>query len=139
VGDHLLIFYTTGDVKAEFEGYDACVEIIDGNRFAAVISAGLDKHFAGKNRVTSIESSEWVYQHSRIISGHLHGFNEALLEFGELSKDTIDVLSDKKYLIKESSYSKDREYRFAFSMQRDVNEYVFACCPEITAVYRRVW
>jgi hypothetical protein len=137
-GSHVLLHCTTSDINARFDGYEACVEIIDGERFAAVISAGLNKHFAGKNRVTNVESSKCVYQHSRIISGRLHGFGEALLELGELSKDTIDVLSDKKYLIKDTSYSKDREFRSAFVMQMDVAEYVLLSCPEVSSLCRRI-
>ena len=72
------------------------------------------QHFKGRNEFARAEHSKCAYQHTRIISGRLHGFSEALIQLGELSVDTIDVLSDKKYLIKEDTYRKDSEYRFAF-------------------------
>jgi hypothetical protein len=79
-----------------------------------------------------------VYQHTRIIFGQLHGFSEALIKLGELSVNTIDVLSDKKYRIKESTHRKESEYRFAFVMKTDVPEYTVIKCPEAAKLCRRV-
>jgi hypothetical protein len=138
IGNHVLVYCTTTNTDAQFEGYDACVEIADPARFAEIISATITKKFAGKNRLSLIESSRCVYQHSRIISGPLHGFTEALIELGEMSRDTIDVLSNKKYLIKESSFSRDCEFRFAFVMETDVTDYVLLSCPDVTSMCRRL-
>src|SRR5262249_35847173 len=95
-------------------GYNACVEISQPDLFSQVVTSAVIQHFKGRNEFARAEHSKCAYQHTRIISGRLHGFSEALIQLGELSVDTIDVLSDKKYLIKEDTYRKDSEYRFAF-------------------------
>jgi Amidohydrolase len=136
-GNHVLVYCTTTDLNAQF-GYDACVEISQPELFARAIASAVVQHFKGRNELVRAEHTKCVYQHTRIISGRLHGFSEALIQLGELSVDTIDVLSDKKYLIKESSYRKDSEYRFAFVMRTDVPEYTVIKCPEATKFCRRI-
>jgi hypothetical protein len=111
-GKHVLLYCTTTNRNAQF-GYDACVEISQPEHFAQALASAVAQHFKGRNVLVRSEHSKCVYQHSRIISGRMHGFSEALVHLGELSVDTIDVLSDKKYLIKEKSHAKDSEYRFA--------------------------
>jgi hypothetical protein len=136
-GNHVLVYCTTTDLNAQF-GYDACVEISQPECFSRAIASTLVQHFKGRNELVRAEHAKCAYQHTRIISGRLHGFSEALIQLGELSVDTIDVLSDKKYLIKESTYRKDSEYRFAFVTRTDVPEYTVIRCPEATKFYRRI-
>jgi hypothetical protein len=94
-GSHVLLYCTTTDRNAQF-GYDACVEVSQPELFSQVVASAVEQHFKGRNQLARAEHSKCVYQHTRIISGRLHGFSEGLIELGELSVDTIDVLSDKK-------------------------------------------
>ena len=48
------------------------------------------------------------------------------------------MLSDKKYLIKESTHAAEKEYRFAFVMKTDVPDYTDIECPEAAKLCRRV-
>jgi hypothetical protein len=136
-GSHVLVYCTTTDANAQL-GYDACVEIREPAVFSQVVAKGVADHFKGRNDLVRVEHSKCVYQHSRVIAGGLHGFSEALIQLGELSVNTIDVLSDKKYLIKESTYARDSEYRFAFVMRTDVPGYTVIGCPQGAEFCRRV-
>ncbi len=102
------------------------------------MAKAIAEHFKGRNELVRVEHSKCVYQHSRVVAGRLHGFSEGLVHLGELSVDTIDVLSDKKYLIKESTYAKDSEYRFAIVMRTDVPDYTVIECPQVARFCRRV-
>ena len=137
-GSHVLVYCTTKDANAQF-GYDACVEISQPAAFSRVMAKAVAEHFKGRNEFVRVEHSKCVYQHSRVIAGRLHGFTEALLKLGEMSVDTINILSDKKYLIKESTHAKDSEYRFAFVMKTDVPDKLTVVeCPEVIDFCRRV-
>jgi hypothetical protein len=136
-GRHVLLYCTTLSQNTQF-GYGACVEISHPKLFSQVVASAIARHFNGKNQLVRAEHSRCVYQHSRIISGRLHGFSDALIKLGELSVDTIDVLSDRKYLIKESTHEKEAEYRFAFVMKTDVEGYTVIKCPEAAKLCRRV-
>lgn len=137
-GQHVLVYCTTLDESAPFPGYDACVEISDPAAFARAVSRSVAAHFGRSNHLALMEHGPCVYQHSRILSGRLHGFTEALVRMGELSVDTIDVLTHKQYLIKERAYAKDAEYRFAFVMRRDVPDYTVVECAEAASFCRRI-
>jgi hypothetical protein len=136
-GSHVLVYCTTKDANARF-GYEACVEISQPAAFSQVVAKAVAEHFKGRNELVRVEHSKCVYQHSRVIAGRLHGFSEGLVHLGELSVDTIDVLSDKKYLIKESTHAKDSEYRFAIVMRTDVPDYTVIECPQVARFCRRV-
>jgi hypothetical protein len=136
-GRHVLLYCTTTDRNAQF-GYDACVEISQPELFSQVVASAVVQHFKGRNQLVRPERSKCVYQHTRIISGRLSGFSETLIQLGELSVDTIDVLSDKKYRIKESTHRKEAEYRFAFVMKTDVPDYSVIKYPEVAKFCRRV-
>jgi hypothetical protein len=135
-GSHVLLYCTTTDPNAQL-GYDACVEISQPELFSQLVASGVVRHFRRRNELARAEHSKCVYQHTRIISGRLRGFSEALIQLGELSVDTIDVLSDKKYLIKESTHRKASD-RFAFIMRTDVPNYTVIKCPEAVKFCRRV-
>ena len=137
VGSHVLVYCTTTDPGADF-GYDACVEISQPAEFFQVATMGVANHFRGRNQLVRVEHSRCVYQHSRVITGRLHGFNEDLIHLGELSVDTIDVLSHGKYLVKERLYAGDSEYRFVFVMRADVSNYTAIECPELAKFCRRI-
>jgi hypothetical protein len=137
-GQHVLVYCTTLDRNAPFPGYDACVEITDPTAFARAVSRSVAAYFGRSNELVRVEHGRCVYQHSRILSGQLDAFSEALVRLGELSVDTIDVLSDKQYLIKERAHAKDAEYRFAFVMRTDVRDYTIVKCSEAAAFCRRV-
>jgi hypothetical protein len=137
-GSHILVYCTTKDANARF-GYDACVEICQPAAFSRVVAKAVAEHFKGRNDLVRVEHSKCVYQPSRVIAGRLRGFHQALADLGEVSVDTIDVLSDKKYIIKESTHAKDSEYRFAFVMKTDVPDSVSVIeCPEAVKFCRRV-
>jgi hypothetical protein len=136
-GSHVLVYCTTTDVNAQL-GYDACVEISEPAAFSQVLAKAVAEQFKGRNELVRAEHSKCVYQHSRVIAGRIHGFSEELIHLGELSVDTIDVLSDKKYLIKESTHATDSEYRFAIVMRTDVPEYTVIECPQVARFCRRV-
>jgi hypothetical protein len=136
-GRHVLLYCTTTDRNAQF-GYDACVEISQPELFSQIVASAVVQHFKERNQLVRPEHSKCVYQHTRIISGRLSGFSETLIQLGELSVDTIDVLSDKKYRIKESTHRKEAEYRFAFVMKTDVPDYIVIKCPEVAKSCRRV-
>jgi hypothetical protein len=136
-GSHVLVYCTTKDTNAWFD-YEACVEISQPAAFSELVASAVAEHFRGRNELVRVEHSKCVYQHSRVIAGRLHGFSEALVQIGELSVDTIDVLSDKKYLIKESTHAKDSEYRFAIVMRTDVPNYTVINCPQVVRFCRRV-
>jgi hypothetical protein len=137
VGKHVLVYCTTTDQTTDF-GYDACVEITQPEDFAREIANTIATHFKFKNQLVRVEQSKCVYQHSRVIAGRLRAFSEDLVHLKELSVDTFDVLSDKKYLIKESIHAKDSEYRFAFVMKADIPKYTIIECPQVTRYCRRV-
>jgi hypothetical protein len=136
-GSHVLVYCTTTDTDAEF-GYDACVEITQPEAFSQVVAGAVAERFKGRNELVRVEHSKYVYQHSRVIAGRLQGFSEELIHLGELSVDTIDVLSDKKYLIKESTHATEAEYRFAIVMRTDVSDYTVIECPQAARFCRRV-
>lgn len=136
-GNHVLLYCTTTDPNADF-GYDACVAIKRPELFSELVGRAVADHFKARNDLVRVGHSKCVYQHSRVIAGRLHGFNEELVHLKELSKDTIDVLSDKKYLIKESTHAAEKEYRFAFVMKADVPDYTVIECPEVAKLCRRV-
>lgn len=136
-GSHVLVYCTTTDTNAWF-GYDACVEIRQPAAFSQVLAKAVAERFKPNNELVRVEHSKCVYQHSRVIAGRLHGFSEELIHLGELSVDTIDVLSDKKYLIKESTHTTDSEYRFAVVMRTDVPDYTVIECPQVARFCRRV-
>jgi hypothetical protein len=136
-GSPVLVYCTTKDADARF-GYEACVEISQPAAFSQAMAKAVAEHFKGRNELVRVEHSKCVYQHSRVIAGRLHGFSEALIHLGEVSVDTIDVLSDKKYLIKESTHVKDSEYWFAFVFRTDVPDYTVIDCPQAIRFCRRV-
>ena len=136
-GSHVLVYCTTKDSNARF-GYEACVEISQPEAFSRALATAVRERFKGRNELVRVEHPKCVYQHSRAIAGRLHGFSEDLIHLGELSVDTIDVLSDKKYLIKESTHAKDSEYRFAVVMRTDVPDYTVIECPQAATFCRRV-
>jgi hypothetical protein len=137
-GSHVLLYCTTTEPDARFEGYDACVEIRDPEAFMRATANSVSAHFSGRNELLRVEQSPCVYQHSRIVAGRLSGFSEALIHLGEISVDTIEVLSAKKYLIKETAYASDSEYRIAFGMRTDVLDYTVVECREVIGYCRRV-
>lgn len=136
-GSHVLVCCTTTDPDADF-GYEACVAISDPEAFSRLVAKAIAEKFKGRNKLVRVGHSECVYQHSRVIAGRLHGFYEELVHLGEVSVDTIDVLSDKKYLIKESTHATEKEYRFAFVMKTDVPDYTVIECAEAAKLCRRV-
>lgn len=136
--EHVLVYCVTKDINATFDSYDSCVEISNPAEFAARLGKALQMKFAGKNALKYSTMADCHYQHSRIVRGALHGFAEALVDLGELSVDTIDVVSDRKFIIKEQRFIADNEFRFAFVMQGDVQNYVTIECTDIIRLCRRV-
>jgi len=137
VGSHVLVYCTTTDSTKNF-GNDACVEIRQPEAFSAEIAKAITAKFKGKNELARVEQSNCVYQCSRVIAGRLQGFAEELVHLNELSVNTIDVITDKKYLIKEITHAGDSEYRFAFVMKADVPDYAVIESAELTKYCRRV-
>ena len=136
--EHVLVYCVTKDLNANFDGYDACVEILNPGEFAMRLRNALNIKFAGKNALKYSIMARCHYQHSRIVCGALHGFAESLVDLGELSVDTIDVIADRKFIIKERQFIADNEFRFAFVMQGDVQNYVTIECPDIIGLCRRI-
>ncbi|MCK1407664.1 hypothetical protein [Bradyrhizobium sp. 76] len=122
IGRHSLLFCTTTDRSVRFEGYDSCVEVTNPEGFLSELSNALQLRSAasGANRLMQVGHSRCSYQHSRVVVGPMHGFNEHLVKLGEISWDTINILSPQKFFIKGADNQPEREYRMVFTMEFDV-------------------
>lgn len=137
-GNHVLCFCTTEDQSVRFDGYDACVEIREPSLFANLVSQSLKKELSG-HVMQEVILGSCNYQFSRVIIGKMHDYNEALMHLGELSVETVDVLSNHKFRLKPARYAHESEFRMAFVMDHDVPSYVALKCPEIRNLCRRLW
>jgi len=106
-------------------GYDDYFEIIDPEGFSQAINKSLKA--VGRRR------SKCLYrQHKALV-----GKTPNTYDYGKISSELENLVSQSKYFIKTSNFHHQKEYRFMWTTEEDIDDYTIIECPEAIKYCKR--
>ena len=106
-------------------GYDDYFEIVDPEGFSSSINESL-------NAVKRSRSKCLYRQHKALV-----GKTPNTYDYGKISGELENLVSQSKYFIKTSNFNHQNEYRFMWTIEEDIEDYILIDCPEAIKYCKR--